>query len=155
MALSREDKMRIQTLREQGLGAKAIQAAYPQKGWKRTTLQKMCQRIDKTGSAVERKVGSGRPKSARSAANIAMVQEMICSQEDEPGTSKSTRQIAGEMGISATSVRAIAKVDLGLSSFRRMPVQVINEATRLKRLTRSKQLIRRLTVKKTKESVFH
>ena len=154
MALSREDKMRIQTLREQGLGAKAIQAAYPQKGWKLTTLQKMCRRIDKTGSAVERKVGSGRPKSARSAANIAMVQEMICSQEDEPGTSKSTRQIAGEMGISATSVRAIAKVDLGLSSFRRMPVQVINEATRLKRLTRSKQLIRRLTVKKTKKVFF-
>ena len=89
MALSREYKMRIQTFREQGLGAKAIQAAYPQKGWKLTTLKKMCRRIDKTGSAVERKVGSGRPKSARSAANIAMgVQEMICSQEDEPGTSK-------------------------------------------------------------------
>ena len=154
MALSREDKMRIQTLREQGLGAKAIQAAYPQKEWKLTTLQKMCRRIDKTGSAVQRKAGSGRPKSARSAANISMVQEMICSQEDDPGTSKSTRQIACEMDISATSVRRIAKVDLGLSSFRRMPVQVINDATRLKRLTRSKQLIRRLTVKKTKKVFF-
>jgi transposase len=153
MTLSREDTMRIQTLREQGLGAKAIQAAYPQKGWKLSTLQKLCRRIDKTGSAVERMAGSGRPKSARSAANIAMVQ-MICSQEDQPGTSKSTRQIAGEMGISATSVRRIAKSDLGLSSFRRMPVQVINEATRLKRLTRSKQLIRRLTVKKIKKVFF-
>lgn len=154
MALSLEDRMRIQTLREQGLGAKAIQAAYPHKGWKLVTLQKMCQRIDKTGSAVDRKVGSGRPKSVRSEANIAMVKEMICSQEDEPGTSKSTRQIAGEMGISATSVRNMAKLDLGLSSFRRMPVQVINEATRLKRLTRSKQLIRRLTVNKVKKVFF-
>jgi transposase len=154
MALSLEDKMRIQTLREQGLGAKAIRAAYPHKGWKLITLKKICQRIDKTGSAVERKVGSGRPKSARTAANVAMVHEMICSQEDEPGTSKSTRQIAGELGISATSVRTIAKADLGLSSFRRMPVQVISEATRLKRLTRSKQLIRRLTAQKTKKVFF-
>lgn len=154
MTLSLEDRMRIQTLREQGLGAKAILAAYPQKGWKLDTLKKICQRIDKTGSVIERKVGSGRPKSARSEANIALVQTMICSQEDQPCTSKSTRQIAGEMGISATSVRTIAKVDLALSSFRRMPVQVINEATRLKRLTRGKQLIRRLTVKKLKKVFF-
>src|ERR1051325_2341575 len=83
MALSLEDKMRIQTLREQGLGAKAILAAYPHKGWKLITLKKICQRIDKTGSAVDTKVGSGRPKSARTAANVAMVHEMICSQEDE------------------------------------------------------------------------
>jgi inhibitor of nuclear factor kappa-B kinase subunit alpha len=146
--------MRIQTLREQGLGAKAIQAAYPYKGWKLVTLKKMCQRIDKTGSAVERKAGSGRPKSARSTSNIVKVHEMICSQEDEPGTSKSTRKIASEIGISATSIRRIAKVDLNLSSFRRMPAQVINDATKLKRLTRSRQLMRRLTVKKTKKVFF-
>src|SRR5688572_28783780 len=79
---------------------------------------------------------------------------MICSQEDEPGTSRSTRQIAGEMGISATSVRNIAKLDLGLSSFRRMTVQVINEATRLKRLTHSKHLLRHLTVNKIKKMFF-
>ncbi len=154
MAVSREDRMRIQTLREQGLGAKAIRAAYPQKGWKISTLKKMCQRIDKTGSVVERKVGSGRPKSARSTANIDMVEELICSQEDEPGTSRSTRQIAGEIGISAASVRRIAKVDLSLSSFRRMTVQVVNEATRLKRLTRCKRLMRRLTVIKAKKVFF-
>src|SRR5207248_62342 len=147
MAVSREDKMRIQTLREQGLGAKAIRAAYPQKRWKISTLKKMCQRIDKTGSVVERKVGSGRPKSARSTANIDMVQELISVQEYEPGTSRSTVPIAGEIDISATSVRRIAKVDLGLSSFRRMTVQVVNEATRLKRLMRCKRLMRRLTIK--------
>ena len=32
------------------------------------------------------------------------VQQLICSQEDEPGTSKTTRQIANEMGISDRSV---------------------------------------------------
>ena len=37
--LSNEDKMRIQTLREQGLGAKAIRASYPDKNWSLSTLQ--------------------------------------------------------------------------------------------------------------------
>ena len=69
--------------------------------------------------------------------------------------------MAREIGISATSVRPIAKMDLRLLSFKRMPVQVINDATKLKRLTRSKMLLRRLTVQKTKrmfltdEKIFH
>lgn len=148
------DKMRIQTLREQGLGAKAIKMSYPQKNWNLSTLKEICRRIDRTGSAVERQAGSGRPKSARSTDNITKVQQLICSQEDQPGTSKSTRQVAGEIGISATSVRRIAKLDLGLLSFKRMPVQVINDATKLKRLTRSKMLLRRLTIQKTKRVFF-
>ncbi len=62
--ISQADKMRIQTLCEQGLGAKAIKAAYPLKNWKLVTLNAICKRIDQRGSAVERKAGSGRPKSA-------------------------------------------------------------------------------------------
>src|SRR5258706_96858 len=50
------------------------------------------------------KAGGGRPKSARSAINKAKVQEMSCSQDDQPDTSKSTRQISGETGMSAASV---------------------------------------------------
>jgi len=64
------DKMRIQTLREQCLGAKSIMAAYPDKGWALSTVKKICQRVDRTGSATERKAGCGRPKSARSLANL-------------------------------------------------------------------------------------
>ena len=131
-----------------------MKKAYPQKKWSVNTLNKICRRIDKTGSAVERKIGSGRPKSARSNENINKVQELICSQEGQPGTSSSTRQVATEIGISATSVRRIAKMDLSLSSFKRMPVQVINDATRVKRLTRSKMLLRRLTVQKAKRVFF-
>ena len=151
---SYDDKMRIQTLREQGLGAKAIQSLYPEKNWKLNTVQAVCRRVDQRGSAVERKAGSGRPKSARSNRNIAAVSELICSQEDQPGTSKSTRTIAAEIGVSATSVRRIAKNDLKLSSFKRLPVQVISEDTRQKRLSRSKALLQRLTVPKIKSVFF-
>jgi len=86
--------MRIQTLHEQGLGAKAIRSRYPAKQWSLKTLKTICRHITKTGSAVTCQSGSGRPKSARTAQNTAAVGDMICSQEDQPGTSKSSRQIA-------------------------------------------------------------
>ena len=70
--VSLADKMWIETLCEQRLGVKAVMAAYPDKGWALNTV-KICQRVDWRGSATERKVGCGRPKSARSEANIAAV----------------------------------------------------------------------------------
>jgi len=60
-------------MREQRLGAKAIMAAYRDRGWVLSTVKNICQRVYQTGSATERKAGCGRPKSARSEANIAAV----------------------------------------------------------------------------------
>jgi hypothetical protein len=68
----------------------------------------------KTGSAVNRKPGSGKPKTAPTEENIAAVHDMICSQEGKPGTSRSSRDIAKELNIDARSVRRIAKKDLHL-----------------------------------------
>ena len=78
--LSNEDKMRTQTLREQGLWAKTLRASYPDKNWSLSTLQTICCRFDETGSAVTRRAGSGRPRSARTAEKIAEVGELICLQ---------------------------------------------------------------------------
>ena len=148
--VSHDDKMRIQTLRELGFGARAILSRYPEKGWNVNTIATICKRVDERGSALDRKPGSGRPKAARSTENIQKVEELICSQEGQPGTSKITRQIASEVGISQRSVGRIAKVGLGLSSFKRVPVQVLTDATKLKRLTRGKMLLGRLTKEKLK-----
>src|SRR6476469_7964140 len=82
--LSMADKMRIQTLREQGMGAMTIRNTYPEKRWALSTINKIGKRVDSCGSAVERKVGSGRPKTARTAVNIEKVKELLCSQEDQP-----------------------------------------------------------------------
>jgi len=71
--VSLADKRRIQTLCEQCLGAKAIMAAYPEKGWALSTVKKICQHVDRTGSATECKADCRRPKSVRSEANIAAV----------------------------------------------------------------------------------
>jgi len=66
--LSYNNKLRTQTLREQGLGAKAIIPSYPNKGWKLSTVKKVCCRVHRTGSAVLRKPGSGRPATASACA---------------------------------------------------------------------------------------
>ena len=78
--LSNEDKMHIQTLLEQGLGAKTITASHPDKNWSLSTLQTICRRVSETRSAVTRRAGSGRQRSARTAEKIAEVGELICSQ---------------------------------------------------------------------------
>ena len=55
--LSYSDKLCMQMLRKQGLGEKAIISSYPDKGWKLSTVKKVCSRVDHTGSAVLRKQG--------------------------------------------------------------------------------------------------
>lgn len=152
--ISAADKMRIQTLREQGLGAKAIKSRYPEKKWSTAQIHRICKKVDDTGSALWRKPGSGRPKTARTAVNIDAVRELICSQEDKPGTSLSTRQIAGQIGVSHPSVLNIANKDLGLTCFKRVPVQVITDATQEKRLTRCTQLLDRMTERNFKRILF-
>ena len=101
--VSSADKMRIQTLCEQGYGAKRIVAAYPFKNWKLMTVKNICRKIDSRGSATECEAGNGRPKSARSVANVDRVEELICSQEEQSGQHFSTREIAAELGISDRS----------------------------------------------------
>src|SRR6218665_2975992 len=148
--VSHADKMRMQTLREQGCGAKAIIRAYPYKEWKLSTVQKICRRIDTTGYAAERKASSGRPKSVRTAPNIDRVEELICSQEGATETHRSTRQIAAELNISGRSVRLIAREDLHLTSFRRVPAQIITDAVRQKKQARANALLHRFKVHDTK-----
>jgi len=105
---------------------------------------------------VTRQSGSGRPKSSRTAQNIADVGDigLICCQKDQQRTSKSSRQIAKTLGMSDRSVRRIAKMDPELSAFWRMPVQVLSDAVKLKRLERCRALLRRLTINKVKQVLF-
>lgn len=155
MAITDSDKMLIQVLRSEGLGARAIKSRHPDRTWSIAQIHRICKRFDQKGDyALSRKPGSGRPKTARSRANIAAVEELICSQEDQPGTSLSTRQIAAQVGICQKSVRNIAKHDLGLKSFKRKSVQVITTATTEKRLARCTDMLNRMTAAKTKRIFF-
>ena len=75
--VSVDDKMRIQTLREQGLGYRVISTKYPEKNWKLDTVKLICKRVDETGSSLTRKPGGGRPRSVRMPEMIEQVGELI------------------------------------------------------------------------------
>src|SRR5215469_11738490 len=133
--LTADDKSLIRALRiQKGWRAVRMMKEFPSRQWKQRTLNDLITKIDTTGNT-ERKPGSGRRRTIRTirtADNIAVVSEMICSQENQPGTSKSPREISREIGISHGSVRRIVKLDLKLKTFRRREVQL--HADKAKRL---------------------
>ena len=86
--------------------------------------------------------------------NVAQVSELICSQDDNPGTSKSPRKIQRETGISRSTVRRIAKDDLKLKIFRRREFQQLFDSDAKKQLQASKRLKKRMTVDKIERTWF-
>src|SRR6218665_3513887 len=146
--LTSDDKSLIRALRlEKGWGLLRMITEFPKRQWKRSTLNDLIKKIDKTGDT-NRKQGSGRPRSVRTADNIVKVEELISTQEFQPGRSKSMREIERETGISRRTVQRIAKFDLRLKTFRRREVQLLSHADRVKRLAACKCLSRRLTLTK-------
>ena len=139
--LSSEDKVLIKQLRiHKGYNARQLMTEFHDKGWTKPTLCRLIKQIDSTGS-VERKKGSGRPRTTRCPENVETVQELVMSQEDNPGTHKSVNAIARETGISRSSVQRIVKKDLQLKCFKRKRAQDLTEDSKLKRLVRAKQLL--------------
>jgi len=61
-------------------------------------------------------------------ARISCVSELKCSQENNPGTGKSHREIQKFTGISRSSVRRITKRDLQLNVFRRKKAHLLGES---------------------------
>jgi len=115
---------------------------FPEKHWTRSELDKLLRKISVTGS-VDRVIGSGRRKSARTEENVALVGDLIQSQEDAPKTHRTTRQISRETGIHRSSVVRIIHEDLQLKCLKKKPAQELTEANRLTRLNRSRQLLRK------------
>ena len=100
------------------------------------------QRFTQTGEITRRK-GSGRPKSARTEENIEDVEGLILSQEDQPGTHQTPRQIARQLNICHQSVRNITDKDLELNVFKKMVVHKISAPNRAKRKIRAADLRRK------------
>ena len=82
--------------------------------------------------------------SAQKQGNIQVIEEMICSQEGQPGTSKSPRENVRETGISHRSVRRIVEKDLHLKTFRRREVQLLSDSDKKKRLDACRRLKARM-----------
>ena len=92
------------------------------KNWDLRNVGYLLKRIDETGD-VERREGSGRPKSSRTENNINVVKELISSQEDKPGTHATPNEISKMMDISRTSIRRIIAENLKLQPFKKIKGQ--------------------------------
>ena len=105
MPFTEEEKVIIKHYHvREGLGAKALLKKFPEKPWTRGGLDSLLRKIDETG-LVERRRGSGRPKTIQTGDNIAVVDELAQSQEnEEPGSHDSPREIEFETGIVRSSV---------------------------------------------------
>ena len=93
-----DDRTLIRILRtEKHYNAYQTIREFPARNWITNSLNRLIQKIDAAGCS-KRTRGSGHPVSARLADNIARVATLLCSQEDNPGTSKSPREIERETG---------------------------------------------------------
>ena len=126
---------------EKGYSGYQICKQNPEKKWNYSSVKRLIKKFKEDGN-MDRRKGSGRPRSARTEENERLVEEMICSQEDEPGTHVTPRNIATELQISHTSVRRIVK-DKGYSQFKRLKTPQMNDATRKRRVDRAAGLVQK------------
>ena len=143
MPLSKEDLILIKGLREEKKWSKRkICKFYQSKGWSESSVAYAIKKLEETGD-IDRRIGSGRPKSARTQDNIDAVEELVLSQEDKPGTHKTPREIARILPMSHQSVRNIADKDLELNVFKKMISLKISAPNRAKRRKKSAGLRKR------------
>jgi len=143
MILTKEDRILIENLfLLKGYGAKRLIKEFPTKNWKKTTLNDFLKRLRDT-SSVERRAGSGRPRTARTDENINTVDELVLSQDDAPQSHHTTRQIAREAEIYHSSIFRIIRQDLRLKCVKKRRAQTLTTANCVSRLTRARQLLRK------------
>ena len=139
-----EDKVLIKNLHlSKGYGAQKLMSEFPDKNWKRSSLDKLLKKIQQTGM-VQRKKGSGRPKTARTAQNVSAVEveKLALSQESQPNTHRSVREIVRETGIWRSSVFRIIHNDLRLKCLKKLRAQELTESNRANRLQRARMLLK-------------
>ena len=123
MVFSNQDRILIQNLYEfKGYGAKRLIQEFTQKGWKLRGLNYLLKRLRETGTT-DRLPGSGRPRTSRTAENIDAVSDLVLSQNDAPGTRRTTRQTARELVISRRSVGRIIHENLQLKCLKKRRAQ--------------------------------
>jgi len=143
MTFSDEEKILIKSLHlSKEYHASRLLAEFPDKGWTKRSINRLFQKLRETGT-VDRRVGSGRPRSARTEENIDLVDDLIVSQEDKPQTHRTVREIARETGIPQSSVVRIIKKDLRLKCFKRRRAYDQTDQNSAARLMHSRLLLKK------------
>lgn len=153
MVFSANDKAIIEAChKEKGWSAYRICREFPTKRWIRRSVSRLINKIDNTGTT-DRKPGSGRPRTSTSEEVAKQVEDLIQSQDSNPGTHSSQRIIASQLAVSQSAIKRIAK-RLKLKAFRRLKVSCRDTNVRKKRKIRCRKLYQRFNKDDVKRIVF-
>ena len=142
MVLTDKQKAVIENdFNEKGWNAYKIWKEHPSFECSRMAVHNLIKKIKETGST-ERRKGSGQPVTATAEENASIFEELVCSQEDEPGTHNSIRQIAPRLSISKSSVHRLVK-KRNLHCYKRLKPPKINSEYRKRRTERAGKLLQR------------
>ena len=122
--------------------------------WTLDGLKTLVKNIKARDGDISRKDGSRGLNTAITPENIEMVQEMILSQEDAPGTHLTQRRIAANLGICQASVSGIASKKLGLRAYKKIPGADLTTSDESKRVHRCKKLLRYFTSERLSKTFF-
>ena len=120
-------------------------------GVPKTTVHDIISRFNETGIN-ERRPGSGRPRTARTKANVRSIKGRI--KRNSNSRKNSTREIGKALGISDGSVRNILHKDLGMKSRKKAKGQFLNQNAKQKSLDRCKRLKRRFAAGRHRSILF-
>ena len=136
MVFSKEDKIIIQNdYEEKGWSAYKIWKDHSSKNWTYTSVKRLLKRFKDSGT-MNRKEGSGRPRSVTTEENTDLIEELICSQEEAPHTHLAPRKIAEQTGISRSSIRRMIK-RRNFRQFKRVKTPEMNDGCRNRRYARA------------------
>jgi hypothetical protein len=154
MPLSEKDRHTIETLfKEKGWSARKMCAEMPGRGWATTTVHDVIQKVRESGTS-DRRPGSGRPATAMTEDNKEFVVQRSMSDKERPGTSLSERQMAGELGISQSSVGRIKKA-LNIKTFTRIITPRMTAGALARRGERAEELHVAITEEDVPNLVFY
>ena len=134
---------------EKGWSSYRICQEHPSKNWNRVSVHRLLKRFEKDGS-MDRRPGSGRPVTVTTEENEELVEDLVCSQEENPGTHLSPREIEKVTSISRTPVRRMVK-RRGLKQFKRVKTPRMSSATQQRRTERAGALAEKFSKKRSIE----
>ena len=153
IVLAKKQKAVIENdFNEKGWNAYKIWKEHPSFECSRMAVHNLIKKIKETGST-ERRKGSGRPVTAKTEENASIFERLVCSQEDEPGTHNSIREITPRISISKSSVHCLVKKN-NLHCYKRLKTPQMNSACRKIRAKRAGKLLQRFSIHSLPRLVF-
>ena len=120
---------------ERGWNAYKICKEHLTKSWNRVSVYRLLKRFQEDNS-MDRRAGSGRQRIISTEENENLIENLIFSQEDNPGGHMSPREVEKNTGISCTSVRQMIERKC-LKQFKRLKTTMMSSGMRESRIKRA------------------